>query len=251
MDMSSAIKHDHERAERAAVGDAPEPKQNLVRILFVHCSAADVQRYVCELERVRFTVIPDVVVTPEQFAERLHSRSFDLILAEYPSLGWQETQVLRLLEQLKKDIPLIFLVQDLKRETAAEFILNGAVDCVEVNNIGHLPIAIHRALKEKALRDQRDRAEKKLRLSEARYRALAGNLNYGICRCSVDGRFLEVNEAMTSMLGYGSREELLALDIACNSIQDPNRRAQLLGQRARMLSSIPSKLNGNGRIRRP
>ena len=118
----------------------------------------------------------------------------------------------------------------MKRETAAEFILKGAADCVEVDNIGHQPVAVHRALKEKALRDQRDRAEKKLRHSEARYRALAGNLNYGIGRCSVDGRFLEVNDAMISMLGYGSREELLALDIACNPIQAPHRRAQLLGQ---------------------
>jgi diguanylate cyclase (GGDEF)-like protein/PAS domain S-box-containing protein len=231
MDMSSAIKRDQERSERASARDALGPKQNLVRILFVHCSAADVQRYVHELERVRFTVIPDVVATPEQFAERLHSRSFDLILAEHPSLSWQETQVLELLAQLKKDIPLIFLVHGLKRETVAEFILNGAADCVEVDNIGHLPIAVHRALKEKVLRDQRDRAEKKLRHSEARYRALAGNLNYGICRCSVEGRFLEANEAMISMLGYGSKEELLALDIACNPIQDPSRRAQLLGQR--------------------
>ena len=230
MDSTSAINHDDHRGKRAATRGAPEPRQNLVRILFVHSSAADVQRYIHELEKVRFTVIPDVVVTPEQFAERLHSRSFDLILAEHPSLGWQETQVLELLEKLKKDIPLIFLVHDLKRETAAEFILDGAAECVEVNNVGHLPIAVHRALKEKALRDQRDRAEKKLRHSEARYRALAGNLNYGICRCSVDGGFLEVNEAMISMLGYGSREELLALDIACSLIQDPDRGAQLLGR---------------------
>ena len=231
VDLSSAIKSDQERSERAAAREAHEPKRNLVRILFVHCSAADVQSYVHELERVRFTVIPDSIVTPEQFAERLHSRSFDLILAEHPSLGWQETPVLELLGQLKKDIPLIFLVHHLKRETVAEFILNGAADCVEVDNIGHLPIAVHRALKEKALRDQRDRAEKKLRHSEARYRALAGNLNYGICRCSVEGRFLEANEAMISMLGYGSKEELLSLDIACNPIQDPSQRAQLLGQR--------------------
>src|SRR5271167_46887 len=207
MGTPSAIKRDHERAAPTVARDAPEPKQNLVRILFVDCSAADVQSYVHELERVRFTVIPDAIVTPEQFAERLHSRSFDLIIAEHPSLGWEETQVLELLGQLKKDIPLIFLVHDLKRETVAEFMLNGAADCVEVDSIGHLPIVVHRALKESALRDQRDRAEKMLRHSEARYRALAGNLNYGICRCSVEGRFLEVNETMISMLGYGSKEE--------------------------------------------
>jgi diguanylate cyclase (GGDEF)-like protein/PAS domain S-box-containing protein len=219
MDISATIKQ-----------DAPATKQNPVRILFVYCSVADVQRYSHELERVRLTVASDVAVNPEQFAERLRSRCFDLILAEYPGLSRPEAGVLALLGQLKKDVPVILLVHGLKRETAAECILNGAADCVEVDNIGHLPVAVHRALKEKALRDQRDRAEKKLCHSEARYRALAGNLNYGICRCSVDGRFLEVNEAMVSMLGYSSREELLALDIPCNPIRDPNRRAQLLGR---------------------
>ena len=224
------MKQDLHRAERASARDAPEPRQNLVRILFVHCSVADVQRYLHELERVRFTVASDVVVTPEQLSERLRARCFDLILAEYPSLIRPETEVPELLGQLKKDVPVILLVHGLKRETAAECILNGAADCVDVDNIGHLPVAIHRALKEKAVRDQCDRAEKKLRHSEARYRALAGNLNYGICRCSVDGRFLEVNKALISMLGYSSREELLALDFPCNPIQDPNQRAQLLGR---------------------
>ena len=150
-------------------------------------------------------------------------------MAEYPSPNWQKTEVLDLLGQMKKDIPLIFLVHGLKRETAAELILKGAADCIEMDRIGHLPVAIRRALDEKALRDQRDRAEKDLRRSEARYRALAGNLSYGICRCSVDGRFLEVNEAMIRMLGYESREELLALELTHDFIQDPGKRAQLLG----------------------
>jgi len=179
---------------------------------------------------MRFSVSSEVVVTPEQFAERLRSQLFDLIVAEYPSSNWQETQLLDLLAQMKKDIPLIFLIHGLKRETAADFILKGAADCIEVESIGHLPVAVHRALAEKELRDQRDRAEKELRRSEARYRALAGNLSYGICRCSRDGGFLEVNEAMIRMLGYGSREELLALDLARDIIQDPDRRTQLLGQ---------------------
>jgi diguanylate cyclase (GGDEF)-like protein/PAS domain S-box-containing protein len=228
--MSSGSEPNPEQVKRASARDAPERRQNLVRILFVHRSVADVERCLNELRRVRFTVSSEVVVTPEQFAERFHSQLFDLIIAEYPSPDWLEKQVLDLLRQMKKDIPLIFLVHGMERETAAEFILRGAADCIEVASIGHLPVAVHRALDEKALRDQRDRAEKDLRRSEARYRALSGNLSYGICRCSLDGRFLEVNEAMIRMLGYGSREELLALDLARDIIQDPDRRAQLLGQ---------------------
>jgi diguanylate cyclase (GGDEF)-like protein/PAS domain S-box-containing protein len=219
-----------EQMTRVSALDIPGRRQNLVRILFVHRSLTDVERCLYELKRVRFTVSSDIVVTPEEFAERLRSQLFDLIVAEYPSTNWHETLVLDLLGQMKKDIPLIFLVHGLKREAAAEFILKGAADCIEVDNLGHLPVSVHRVLDEKALRDQRDRAEKDLRRSEARYRALAGNLSYGICRCSLDGRFLEVNDAMMRMLGYGSREELLALDLARDIIQDPGRRTQLLGQ---------------------
>jgi diguanylate cyclase (GGDEF)-like protein/PAS domain S-box-containing protein len=124
---------------------------------------------------------------------------------------------------------LVFLVHGLKRETSAELILKGAADCIELESIGHLPVAVHRALDEKVLRDQRDRAEKELRRSEARYRALVGNRSFGVCRCSRDGRFLEVNEAMMKMLGYGTREELLGEDLARDIIQDPERRAKLLG----------------------
>jgi diguanylate cyclase (GGDEF)-like protein/PAS domain S-box-containing protein len=227
--MSPKAEHILEQVARASSLSIPGRRQNLVRILFVHSSIADVERCLYELKRVRFTVTSDVVVTLGQFAERIRSQHYDLIVAEYPSPNWRETQVLDLLGQMQKDIPVIFLAHGLKRETAAEFILKGAADCIEVDTLGHLPVAVHRALNEKALCDQRDRAEKKLRHSEARYRALAGNLSYGICRCSVDGRFLEVNDAMTRMLGYESREELLPLDLACDIIQDPDRRAQLIG----------------------
>jgi diguanylate cyclase (GGDEF)-like protein/PAS domain S-box-containing protein len=200
-----------------------------VRVLFVHHSTADVDRCLFELKKVRFTVSSDVVVTPAQFEGRLRARLFDLIVAEYPSANWQETQLLDHLRQMEKDIPLIFLVNGMNRETAAELILKGAADCVEIESVGHLPVAVHRALAEKTLRDQRDRAEKELRHSRARYRALAGNLSYGICRCSVDGEFLEVNGAMLLMLGYESREELSALGLMRGIIQDSRRRAQLLG----------------------
>ena len=201
-----------------------------MRILFVHRYLADVERCLHELKRMRYTVSSDIVLTPEQFAERLHSEVYDTIVVEYPSPNWQETQALDMLREMRKDIPVVFLAHGLKREIAAELILKGAADCIEVESLGHLPVAVHRALDEKVLRDQRDRAEKDLRRSEARYRALVGNRSFGVCRCSRDGRFLEVNEAMMRMLGYGTREELLGEDLARDMIQDPGRRAKLLGQ---------------------
>jgi PAS domain-containing protein len=199
---------------QACAPNVNERRQNLVRILFVHRSLADVERCLHELKRLRFTVSSDVVLTPEQLAARVRVDCYDAIVSEYPSSNWDEEHVLDLVRRVGSNIPVVLLVHGMKREASAEFILKGAADCLEMENLGHLPVAVQRALDEKALRDQRDRAEKELRRSEARYRALAGNLSYGTCRCGLDGRFLEVNGALMRMLGYESKEELLAQDLA-------------------------------------
>jgi two-component system, cell cycle sensor histidine kinase and response regulator CckA len=56
------------------------------------------------------------------------------------------------------------------------------------------------------------RNEQALRRSEARYRSLVQSSVYGIYRSSIEGRFLDVNPALVTMLGYGSAEEVLLLD---------------------------------------
>ena len=213
-----------------------------LHILFVHSHRADVERCLQELNKVHFAVSAEIVGAPEEFSERLGSHAYDLVVAEYPSPDWRETQALELLHLSKRQIPLIFVGGTMQPETVAEFITRGAYDCIEMGHIGHLPVAVHRALQEKALRDERDRAQNRLRHSEARYRALAGNLSYGICRCDRDGKFLEVNQAMVKMLGYASKEELLGVNLASGLIQDPGKRAQLLGQPDRQGSVEPLEI---------
>jgi diguanylate cyclase (GGDEF)-like protein/PAS domain S-box-containing protein len=209
--------------------DVARLRRNLVRILFVHRSTAHVDRCLRELKRMRFTVVSEVVSTSEECIERLRSNCFDVIVAEYLTLSSQEIQPLKLLHHAENELPLVFLADHLNRETVADLILRGAAECIEMTSLGHLPVAIHRALSEKLLRDQRERAERDLRRSEARYRALVGNLNYGIGRCSIDGRFLEVNETMSRMLGYGSKEEVLPLDLVSEIIRVPGKLNRLLG----------------------
>ncbi len=56
------------------------------------------------------------------------------------------------------------------------------------------------------------RNEQALRRSEARYRSLVQSSVYGIYRSSLEGRFLDMNPALVTMLGYSSPEEVLLLD---------------------------------------
>jgi PAS domain S-box-containing protein len=57
---------------------------------------------------------------------------------------------------------------------------------------------------------ERKRAEEAIRASEQRYRLLFERNLAGVCRATLDGRFLDCNDAYARILGYQSREEMLA-----------------------------------------
>jgi diguanylate cyclase (GGDEF)-like protein/PAS domain S-box-containing protein len=230
--MSSGSRNRVKQADLPIALNGPASRRLPLRILFVHSDAADVEHCVRELRRANFKVIADVVLTPDQFAGHLKSNCYDVVLSEYPPSNWQGPQVLEILHMRDGQIPCIFLTDTMQPETEAEFIAKGAADCVEMDHVGHLPVAIRRALSDNKLREERDQTEKKLRHSEARYRALVGSLTYGMCRCSGRGKFLDVNQALVTMLGYPSREELLRVNLATDILSDPFKRARLLGHSA-------------------
>ncbi len=198
-----------------------------MRILF-YSEAGDAERCVKELKRAQCKLSADIVFTSEEFAEHLKSKVYDIVVAEYPAPNWQGTQALELLQQLNKGVPVIYITYIDQAETIAKLITKGAADCIEMGNIGHLPVAIRRVLGESSLRDQRDQAEKKLRHSQARYRALVGNLAYGMCRWNMEGKLVDVNQALVTMLGYPSKKELMAEGLAGIIFRDPSIRNQIL-----------------------
>jgi two-component system NtrC family sensor kinase len=77
---------------------------------------------------------------------------------------------------------------------------------------------------------ERIRAEEARRRSDARYRELFENATYGIFTSREDGTLLDVNSAMVSMLGYGSKTELLAQNLDRDIYQDAASRAAILSQ---------------------
>jgi diguanylate cyclase (GGDEF)-like protein/PAS domain S-box-containing protein len=203
-----------------------------VQIIFSHRDPSLVERCVNELNRVGFSVDSHLVPDASVVVRYPQWQSFDTAVCEYPADPTEQKKVLSLLGEARRHLPVILLADKLTKEAAAALLLHGVTECVDSESIGHLPVAIRRALNERSLRRERDRAEKELRRLEAQYRALAGNLSYGICRCGRDGAFLDVNQALVTMMRYSSREELLGVNIAGTIFADPDKRAQLLGESA-------------------
>ena len=73
------------------------------------------------------------------------------------------------------------------------------------------------------LKDISDRRE-----AERRYRELFDNIQEGLFFNTPEGRFVEVNDALVTMLGYSSREELLQVDILTQLYFSPEGRQRYL-----------------------
>src|SRR5882762_6936306 len=73
------------------------------------------------------------------------------------------------------------------------------------------------------LKDITDRRE-----AERKYRELFDSIQEGLFFATPDGRFLDVNDAMVRMLGYGSREELLRADVGPHLYPAPEVRERFL-----------------------
>jgi two-component system, cell cycle sensor histidine kinase and response regulator CckA len=74
------------------------------------------------------------------------------------------------------------------------------------------------------------RHEEALRRSEARHRSLVQRAVYGIYRSNLDGKFLDVNPALITMLGYSAAEEVLNLDPKRDVFLDPEEQTRLMRQ---------------------
>src|ERR1017187_331226 len=202
-------------------------RRRIVRILFVDDRESDVELCLHELKQMDFAVSADWVQAREEFGERLRMQSYDVIVCDYSMLGWTGMEALELLNQANQEIPFILATSILEEDIADAFLRKGAFDCVDKNRLNRLPLAVALAVEETTRSEERNHAEKQLRHSEAHYRALVENPTYGICHFDLDGQFLDVNEALVAMLGYKSKGELMAVNLATEIIRDPKERALL------------------------
>jgi PAS domain S-box-containing protein len=76
------------------------------------------------------------------------------------------------------------------------------------------------------------RSQEAVQQSERRHREFVENAVYGIFRATEAGQFLDVNPTLVAMLGYSSKQEVLALDLGLDIYVDPDVAA-LLNQRTR------------------
>jgi diguanylate cyclase (GGDEF)-like protein/PAS domain S-box-containing protein len=205
-------------------------RRRLLRVLFVHRDAEVVDNCLEELKKAQFTVSADFALNLAQCGERLRSEAYDVVVAEYPCPSLKGPQALQVLHKELQETPLLFVASAMRSDSIAQLAADGAFDYVERDHVAQLPMAVRQALNEKKLREELEEARKALRHSQSLYRALVDNPAYGIFRCNAEGETIAVNQALASMLGYGSKEELLAANHSTELLASFGEGSSLVGR---------------------
>lgn len=185
------------------------PMPKVLHALCVEDVPEDAELYLRVLQDAGYQVTADVVSSREEFASKLESGSYDVVLSDYRMPGWSGAEALEDLKRSAQDIPFLLVTGTIGEEVAAEFIKQGAADYILKDQPTRLPAALRRALEEKALREERVRVEESLKL----FRLLVDQSNDSIQVVDLQTmRFLDVNAQACMSLGY-TREELLSMRV--------------------------------------
>src|SRR6516165_7613526 len=115
--------------------------------------------------------------TQAGFLTLLQQGGFDLILADYTLPLFDGISALKIAQEIRPEVPFIFVSGTMGEELAIEALKMGATDYVFKTRLSRLAPSVRRALREATERSERRRAEEALQRNEA-YFAEAQRLSH-------------------------------------------------------------------------
>jgi two-component system, cell cycle sensor histidine kinase and response regulator CckA len=175
-----------------------------VHLLLLEHTEADVELCLAELERGGFAVRADVVGTRADFEARISKGSYDVVLADYRLPDWTGMGALEVLQEQRKEIPLILVTGTLGDELAVECLRRGVADYVVKGNLARLPHVVRRVLEERRAREEGARAQDTIR----RLTLAVDQSPASVIITDTEGRIEYVNQRFVQMTGYSAAESL-------------------------------------------
>ena len=208
-----------------------------LRILLLEDSASDAQLILLQLQRDGLTTECKRVDNEPDFISAL-SWTPDLILSDYSLPQFGGLDALRLVKQRGMDIPFILVSGAVGEDVIVDVIKQGADDYVMKDRLARLSSAIHNALEQKRLREEKKCSDEALHVSEERYRLITQNAEDIIWTMDIKLHLTYVSPSLERALGYSGSdimtqpfERFLApesLASGLSALTEEMERAQLL-----------------------
>jgi PAS domain S-box-containing protein len=173
-----------------------------LRILLVDDNPHDRSLVRRELRREFGELQFQEVTNEAEFAEVLSAAEFDVVITDYQIRWTNGLRVLRDVKERCPNCPVLMFTATGSEEIAVEAMKSGLDDYV-IKNLHHivrLRGAVRFALETSAIRRRAGYLESRLQI-------LLTQLQIGAFSCSLDGGFLELNPAMTDLLGCRAGDE--------------------------------------------
>ncbi|MEG4352355.1 EAL domain-containing protein [Microcoleus sp. LAD1_D3] len=132
--------------------------ESTLKLLIIEDMAEDMELIVLALEAGGVNFNYDTAETATECRKLLDNCTYDAVLSDYRLPGFNGLEVLKLMQELGQDIPLILVTGSLGEEAAVECIKAGMTDYVLKGRLFRLPTVLERSLQEYKMRRQQQEA---------------------------------------------------------------------------------------------
>ncbi len=153
------------------------------------------------LENVGYQV--EVEETGKACLDRLHDHQFELILVDYQLPDTDGMTLLQHIQQMRPEIPVIFVTAQDEISIAVAAMKQGAVDYVrkDTNFIELLPSIVTRTLESSRLAELQ-REAREARRQQALYRTIFDSSFVAFFIMNLEGRIVDINATACQLFGY-------------------------------------------------
>jgi two-component system cell cycle sensor histidine kinase/response regulator CckA len=180
--------------------NATPPGQSL-RVLILEDEPSDAELMAEMLRQAGYSLSLEVTDSRAQFERRLEQGDVDVILADYNLRTWTAIDALELVKKSAKDVPFVVVTGSLGDEAAVECIKQGAADYVLKDRLHRLPMAVDRALRDKAQRQEAARLQELIWRAKREWEHTFDTVSDPVLILDEQFRIKRANRATTRLLG--------------------------------------------------